>query len=203
MNREQPMKQLHIVSVGISLLTNYAKTNNLPLAQVLRHHKQLAAFLKADPRAACSEINSLDARTGLLRKKNKGLAVTLVYSATPGRESILTARLIGNCLKLRGVEVNEIKLADIGVPANALAEPGEAARLAEAGLIRLFDKLESHVEKLRQRHPDLEVALNVTGGYKAETAILYSLGCDLGIPVYYLHETYKVPITLPVCAVPF
>ena len=89
------------------------------------------------------------------------------------------------------------------MPANALAEPGEAARLAEAGLIRLYDKLQAHVEKLRRQHPDLEVALNVTGGFKAETAIIYSLGCDLGIPVYYLHETYKVPITLPVCAVPF
>ena len=50
---------------------------------------------------------------------------------------------------------------------------------------------------------NLEVALNITGGFKAEAAILYSLGCELSIPVYYLHETYKVPITLPVCAVPF
>jgi len=81
--------------------------------------------------------------------------------------------------------------------------PAEAARLAEAGLIRLYDKLEAHVNKMRQLHPDLEIALNATGGYKAETAILYGLGCDLGLPVYYLHETYRVPITLPVCAVPF
>lgn len=42
-----------------------------------------------------------------------------------------------------------------------------------------------------------------TGGYKAETAILYGLGCGLGIRVYYLHETYRVPIALPFCAVPF
>ena len=55
------MNQLHIVTVGISLLTNYAKANNLPLEKVLRHHRQLAEFIKADPRAACSEINSLDA----------------------------------------------------------------------------------------------------------------------------------------------
>ena len=197
------MKQLHLVSVGISLLTNYAKTNNLPLEQAVRHHKQLAEFLKADARAACSEINSLDARTGLLRKKNKGLAVTLVYSATVGQESRLAARLIGNFVKLRGVEVNEIKLKDIGVPANPQADPGEAARLAEAGLIRLYDTLEAHVQKLRKQHPDLEIAINATGGFKAETAILYGLGCEMGIPVYYLHESYKVSITLPVCAVPF
>ena len=197
------MTQLHIVTVGISLLTNFAKANNLPLDKVLRLHKRLAGFLKADPRAACSEINSLDAYTGFLRKKNKGLGVTLVYSATAGKESQLTARLIGNFLKLRGIEVADIKLKDIGVPAHPQAHPADAARLAEAGLIRLYDKLETHVNKMRQLHPDLEIALNATGGYKAEAAILYGLGCELGLPVYYLHETYRVPITLPVCAVPF
>ena len=197
------MNQLHIITVGISLLANFAKANNLPLENALRRPKQLAEFLKANPRAACSEINSLDARTGFLRKKNKGLAVSLVYSATTGQECRLAARRIGNFLKQQGVEVAEIKLKDIGLPANPKAEPAEAARLAEAGLIRLYDKLEAHVNKMRQLHPDLEIALNATGGYKAETAILYGLGCELGLPVYYLHETYRVPITLPVCAVPF
>ena len=197
------MTQLHIITVGISLLTNFAKANNLPLEKVLRLHKQLAAFLKADPRSACSELNSLDARTGFPRKKLKGLAVSLVYAATAGRESQLTARLLANFLKQRGVEVAEIKLKDIGVPANAQTDPAEAARLAEAGLIRLYDTLEAHIGKLRKLHPDLEILLNATGGYKAETAILYGLGCDLGLRVYYLHETYRVPITLPVCSVPF
>lgn len=197
------MKQLHIITVGISLLTNYAKAGNVPLEKVLRRHKQLAEFLKADPRAACSEINSLDAHIGFLRRKTKGLAVSLVSSATAGRESQLTARLIGNFLKQRGIEIAEIKLKDIGVPATVQADSTEAARLAEAGLIRLNDKLEAHVHKLRKLHPRLEIAFNATGGYKAETAILYGLGCELGIPVYYLHESYRVPITLPVCAVPF
>lgn len=197
------MNSLHIVTVGISLLTNYAKQNNLPIESVLRRPRQVAEFLKANPRAACSEVNSLDARTGLLRKKNKGLAVSLVYSATAGQESRLVARLLGRFLKLRGVEVTEIKLGDIAVPANPAADPAEAARLAEAGLIRLYDKLEAHVRKLRERHPNLEIAFNATGGYKAEIAILYGLGCELGVPVYYLHETYRAPITLPVCAAPF
>jgi putative CRISPR-associated protein (TIGR02619 family) len=197
------MKQLHILTVGISLLTNYAKTANLSLEAVLKRSRQLKDFLKSDPRAACSEINSLDARTGFLRKKLKGFAVTLVYSATSGKESQLTARLIGNFLKLNGVEVMELKLKDIGVPANPQADPVEAARLAEAGLIQLYDKLEAHIHKLRQRHPQLEIELNATGGFKAEAAILYGVGLSVGVRVYYLHESYRVPITLPVCDVPF
>ena len=44
------------------------------------------------------KINSLDARTDFLRKTLKGLNVTLVYSATAGKEGQLTARLIGNFL---------------------------------------------------------------------------------------------------------
>jgi hypothetical protein len=37
----------------------------------------------------------------------------------------------------------------------------------------------------------------------AETAILYSLGGNFGIHTYYLHETYQVPITLPICDIRF
>ena len=39
--------------------------------------------------------------------------------------------------------------------------------------------------------------LNCTGGYKAECAVLYELGRTLRLPVYYLHETFKVAVELP------
>jgi putative CRISPR-associated protein (TIGR02619 family) len=198
------MKELHIVTVGISLLTNYAKASNLPLEKVLRRHQQLADFLKEDPRAACSEVNALAASTkNLLQRKPAGLGVTLIYSATANKEGQLTARLIASFLKQRGVVVSEIKLKDSAVPANPQADPVEAARLAQEGLIGLYDKVEKHIGKMKAKHPNLMVAINATGGFKSETAILYGLGCELGLPVYYLHETYRVPIVLPVCAVPF
>ena len=49
------MTQLHIVTVGISLLTNFAKAAHLPLDKARRCHKQLAAFLDADPCEAMHE----------------------------------------------------------------------------------------------------------------------------------------------------
>jgi len=39
--------------------------------------------------------------------------------------------------------------------------------------------------------------LNITGGYKAECAVLYELGRTLRLPVYYLHETFQVAVALP------
>lgn len=191
------MNQLHIVTVGISLLTNYAKAKNLTPNTALKQSKQLRAFLKADPRTASAEINSLDSRVGLLKKVPKGLGVSLVYSATAGNESVLTARLIASFLKQQGISVVELKLKDIAAPANPATDPKEAARLAQQGLLELREKVRRHVERMKQRFPDLTVQFNVTGGYKAETAVLYELACALGIPVYYLHETYKIDITLP------
>lgn len=194
------MHQLHILSVGISLLTNYSKAANLPLSRVLRCHRQVKAFLEENPCAACAEINSLNSRTGFLGRPRPGLGVSLIYASTAGQEGRLAARLIGNFLRLRGMTVTEIRLRDIGVPAAAPADAAEAARLAEAGLIRLYDKIEKHVIRLRRQDPNLNIAINATGGYKAEIAILYNLGCKLGIPVYYLHETYRVCIQIPVCS---
>jgi putative CRISPR-associated protein (TIGR02619 family) len=197
------MKQLHIVTVGISLLANYAKAKKLPPETALQHSQQLRKFLKADPKAACAEVNSLDARTGLLGKRPKDMAVSLVWAATAKRESELAAKLIGNFLKERGVKIVPIKLADIGVPANPQADPAKAARLAQEGLMVFYNRIKRHVKRLRKQFPDLRVEFNATGGFKAECAVLYGLGCDLGVPVYYQHETYRVPITLPVCRVPF
>jgi hypothetical protein len=56
----------HLLTVGISLLTNFAKTRGLAADEAARHHRAIADFLEADRRKACAEINSLDSRTGLL-----------------------------------------------------------------------------------------------------------------------------------------
>jgi hypothetical protein len=41
-----PMKQLHVITVGISLLTNYAHANGIPVEKALRRSKDLPGFLK-------------------------------------------------------------------------------------------------------------------------------------------------------------
>ena len=72
----------HLLTVGISLLTNFAKARNLSVDDAAKQHKAIADFLHADSRKACAEINSLDSRTGFLFGKAPGLAVTLAFTAT-------------------------------------------------------------------------------------------------------------------------
>jgi hypothetical protein len=50
------MTQHHILTVGISLLTNFASERNLPAGEAAKHHCAVAEFLGLDPRKACAEI---------------------------------------------------------------------------------------------------------------------------------------------------
>ena len=60
------MKSHHLITVGISLLTNFARERSVPVEEAAKHHKAIAEFLRADPRKASAEINSLDNRSGFL-----------------------------------------------------------------------------------------------------------------------------------------
>jgi putative CRISPR-associated protein (TIGR02619 family) len=199
------MKELHIVSVGISLITNFARAAGLEVPEAAKRNRALRDYLKRDPRVASAEVNALAAiQPRFLRgAKAAGLAVALVEAVTTGSEGRLAARLIGNLLKEKGAQVSTITIRELDLPARKLADPEVASRLATEGLIALYDKLERHITRIRKRHLGVPISINATGGFKAETAILYGLGCDLGLPVYYLHESYRVPVELPPCAVPF
>jgi len=189
------MNQLHLVTVGISLLTNFERASGLPREKALRRTRALDDFLAKDPRAASAEINALAGRLGGLDAIADGLGVSLVYTET--LEGRATAGALRRFLKSRGVAVAEIKLPGIEMPAEKRADTDIAARAAVAGLQTLREKAAEHVRKMRRQQPDLPIAFNVTGGYKAEVAVLYGLGRELGIPVYYLHETYRAVLELP------
>lgn len=189
------MNQLHIVTVGISLLNHFTRAKNLTLQEALKRGQLVGQFLAENPKTNCAEINALDARVGLLGRPPKGLGVSLVYSQT--LEGKLCARLIDKFLRARKVPVTRLQLESIDLPSRAQADPEVVQQLAEKGLSRLRTKVAEHIVKMKSQHGELDIQFNATGGYKAETAVLYELGRTLRIPVYYLHETYRVAITLP------
>jgi putative CRISPR-associated protein (TIGR02619 family) len=176
------------------LFTNFAKERNCRVDEVLKHANDVAKYLRADPRKASAEINSLDSRTGFLSEPNSALAVTLVFTTTGlGRSA---ASLLERELKFRKVTVHKLPVRGFDAPARDCT-PEFAAGEAVAALTDLRRRVMEHVARLQRAAPMPLVELNCTGGFKAECAVLYELGRALRLPIYYLHESFKVAIELP------
>jgi putative CRISPR-associated protein (TIGR02619 family) len=188
------MTQHHILTVGISLFTNFAKARSCSVDDALKHHKEVADFLHADPRKASAEINSLDSRTGFLSQAKPDLAVTLVFTTTGMGKA--AASLLEKELKFRKVAVHRLPVRGFDAPARNLT-PEFAARESAASLSDLRQRVIEHVARLQKTAPGTKIELNCTGGYKAECAVLYELCRALRLPIYYLHETFKVAVELP------
>jgi putative CRISPR-associated protein (TIGR02619 family) len=190
--------QHHILTTGISLLTNFAaaQTPRLSIEEALRRHKELERYFLTDPKAASAEINSLHARTGFLDQKDAvALGVTLVHTNTASGK--LVASLLEKFLKRSRVRpLHKIPVKGFDKPARDFT-PQFAQQEALEALTQMRERVVEHIAKLRRQSPDLAIELNCTGGYKAEIAVLYELGRALRLPVYYLHEAFKACVTLP------
>jgi putative CRISPR-associated protein (TIGR02619 family) len=188
------MPKHHILTVGISLFTNFAKERNCAVEDALKHHHEAAKFLHTDPRKASAELNSLDSRTAFLNKPQPDLAVTLVFTTTGLGKS--AASLLEKELKFRKVMVHRLPVRGFDAPARDCT-PEFAARESAAALTDLRQRVVEHVARLQKATPTPVIELNCTGGYKGECAVLYELGLALRLPIYYLHETFKVAVELP------
>jgi len=184
----------HILTVGISLLTNFARERGWSPEAALKKHQAMAEYLRAEPAKASAELNSLESRTGFLLGKAPGLNVTLVFTATGMGKT--TTSLLEKELKHRKVTVHKLPVRGFDAPARDLT-PEFAASAAAAALSELRERVTDHIARLRRAQPALSIQLNCTGGFKAECAVLYELGRALRLPVYYLHETFKVAVELP------
>ena len=197
------MPHHHILTVGISLLTNFARLpvrgtqtgeRKLTVDDALKQHKAMADFLRADPRKAAAELNSLDSRTGFLSQPKPELAVTLIFTHTGLGKT--AASLLEKELKFRKVTVHKLPVRGFNAPARDCT-PEFAAHASAAALTDLRQRVIAHITRLQKTTPVPQIELNCTGGYKAECAVLYELGRTLRLPVYYLHETFKVAVELP------
>jgi len=188
------MNQHHIVTVGISLITNFARKHGCEQAEAIRRNVELKKYLQEQPTQASAELNALDSRTGFLRKQTVQLAVTLVFTETQMGKTC--ASLLEAFLKRHGVAVSKLPVRAADAPAQDYT-PEFAAQEAATALRELRQRVTAHVARLQSKAPAPTIQFNATGGYKAECAVLYELGRALRIPVYYLHESFKVAVELP------
>jgi putative CRISPR-associated protein (TIGR02619 family) len=182
--------KLHIISLGTSILNNFDTRNPAPSKL-----KTPLAFLASDPAFASAEINSLDARTGFLTSSKiaKSLTISLVYSSTAKGKKVAT--ILRKFLKDKVAGVNTIPFTGFERAADTAYEPAMAQTMAEESLADLQTKIQRHIKKMRSVHD--EIQLNITGGFKAESAIIYRVGLDQKLPVYYRHESFQRCIELP------
>jgi putative CRISPR-associated protein (TIGR02619 family) len=187
----------HILTTGISLVTNFVNAQHprLSLSEALSRHVDVQKHFLADPVAASAEINSLNARTKFLVEKQPAFGATLIYTETAEGKMVTT--LLEKFLKKQGIApLYKIPVKSLDKPAKD-ATPQWAQQNVTEALTRMQQSVVSHITKLREKSPDLQIELNCTSGYKAEVAVLYEVGRTLRVPVYYLHESFKVCITLP------
>ena len=187
----------HILTTGISLLSNFMNTQQprLSLSEALRRHKEVEKHFLDDPVASSAEINSLNARTKILAEKQPALGATLIYTETAEGKMVTT--LLEKFLKKQGIApLYKIQVKSLDKPAKD-ATPEWAQQNVTEALTSMRESVSNHITKLRKKAPRIRIELNCTSGYKAEVAVLYALGRELGVPVYYMHESFKVCIMLP------
>jgi putative CRISPR-associated protein (TIGR02619 family) len=139
----------------------------------------LPAFLvQTEPAQASAETN------GLSRLLVSGDRLCFLHSATPAGRSCagaLTAHY-----ERQGFSSVAIEIAGL-----AYSE----ATFAERGLRSLVTLLCGEVRAARRQGH--EVVLHATGGFKAEAVYVGLIGQLLGVPVYYIHESFQSLVCLP------
>jgi putative CRISPR-associated protein (TIGR02619 family) len=71
----------------------------------------------------------------------------------------------------------------------------EAKGFVDYGLRQFVQLLAGRIRETRRR--GYQVAINATGGFKAEIAYATALGLVFKVPVYYIHEKFGDIVTLP------
>jgi putative CRISPR-associated protein (TIGR02619 family) len=184
----------HILTTGISILTNFINSQEPrpKMEEAIRQNRRLLKYLSDNPTSASAEINSLQKRTCFLESGGQDLSVTLIH--TTSEEGRLVLALLKSFLKGKVSQVHTVPIKSFDAPRK---EMGSAAAQAVAlmALKEMRARVTEHILKMQKQKAEIE--LNCTGGYKAEIAVLYQLGQTFEVPVYYLHESFKVCVTLP------
>lgn len=184
---------VHVVTVGISVLTNAARAGILEgldlrddvAVSAIRADGQARARLvdhvRSDPWKASAELNAM-------RPYLEGGSV---------EEAYLIATSTAAC-DLASDILQRVLREDFQVPVSGKGPPvlarDEEARFA-ASLQALWDAL---LDFIRRRLAEgREVAINATGGLKPELAVCLVAGNLTGVPVYYRHEYFDRTVVLP------
>ena len=167
-----------IVTVGTSALFNARTHFHLDRAAAVTL-EQLREFLRvADPIKASAESNSL---SRLLREDDR---LIFLHSHTP--EGELCAQALAEHYAKLGSRTQLVEIGDL-----AYSDKSFKSRGLRALVSQLCDLI------IKERREDREVAINATGGFKAEIAYATLIGLVFDVPVFYIHEAFRDIIEMP------
>ena len=186
------MRNTLICTVGTSLLNNLKNTQEeeIKIAFEQQNWQNLTLLLVEKPnidRICGAEINSITSicERNLLQEKIR--LIFLVSDTDDGRRTGELLKLYyensNNRLKFEIVEVRVLSgLRDDNIKA-----------FKQEGLKNLVKEISTEVRKFSPE----SIAINATGGYKAQISFAGMIGQALEIPVYYLFEKFSEVIELP------
>lgn len=202
----------HIVTVGTSVVRNvsiHAPRFNVP-GEVVEKFRRWAqapprsledseAGQRASPgceefehalEVLASEPYVVSAELNAMKKYLEARMVdAAVLLASDTGASEFSARVLGEYLSSEGVRVEVHRVRDLGLDFHS-------------GLLNLVDAVAAAAS--RYSGEGYRVWINLTGGFKLETAVLYLAAClsRMGIEkAYYIHETMKDTVEVPVIPV--
>ena len=185
------MRNTLICTVGTSLLNNL-KHDEEPFKKVheAKNWNQLSLLLLQQMNSArvCgAEINSI---TSICNKNLLTVRIRLIFLVSDTEDGRNTGEILklyyensSNPMQFESVEVRVLEgLRDDDVKA-----------FKQVGLKNLVRQISNEVRKFS---PEV-IAINATGGYKAQISFAGMVGQALEIPVYYLFEKFSEVIDLP------
>lgn len=186
------MRNTLICTVGTSLLNNlkYSQEEAIKQAFESQNWKQLSLLLlkKNNTDRLCgAEINSITSicEKGLLSHKMR--LIFLVSDTSDGKN-------IGQLLKqYYNDKNNPIIFETVDVRTLEGLRDDDVIAFKKEGLKNLVREISTEV---RNYSPEV-IAINATGGYKAQISFAGMIGQALDIPVYYLFEKFSEVIELP------
>lgn len=185
------MRNTLICTVGTSLLGNLSRSEGeLYTAFSQQNWKQVALLLNQlenTDRACGAEINSIS-RICEKNLLDQQLRLIFLVSETD------SGKATGELLKLYYKDIkNPIQFETVEVRVLKGLRDDDVKAFRQEGLKNLVREISTEVQKFSSE----AIAINATGGYKAQISFAGMIGQALEIPVYYLFERFSEVIELP------
>ncbi|ROL57225.1 putative CRISPR-associated protein [Bacteroidetes/Chlorobi group bacterium Naka2016] len=198
------MKEFHIINVGVSIITNFQKsdlspeeTKNVKLSdnELWRFFldnsnmmNKLYDFVNSDPRRHSAELNAL------LRKiENSQNEIEVYFTGTKTPVNEICVRTLERFMKERGITVYTTK----EFPGYFLVsfDGEDKVSFFVNGISDMLDHLIRLATKKKEE--GYRVYFNPTGGFKAHVIASALAGFMTNCEVYYLNEEFNDIITFP------